>query len=54
MFTSQRKLYYEFLHPETAYGGDHKSEASRKNCDLKANRFTLDTADKTGRAEPGI
>jgi hypothetical protein len=49
--TARRKVLYEELHPETRHGGDH-SKASRKDCDLlPTNRFTADTASKTGRSE---
>jgi len=58
MLTDQRKRYYELLHPETAQGGDHKSESSRQFGDLKTasdtKRFTQDTADNTGNAERSV
>jgi len=52
VLTDHRKRYYELLHPETAHGGDRKS--SRQLGDLIENRFTQDTADKTGRAERSV
>lgn len=52
LFTKRRKAAYEALHPETVHGGDRKS--SRKVCDLNQDRFTSDTAAKTGRSERSI
>jgi ParB family chromosome partitioning protein len=52
---SRRKAIYEALHPETAHGGDRKSEKStRQNGDLNADRFSKDTADRTGKSERTI
>lgn len=62
---SRRKELYEFLHPETKHGGDHKSQelSSRRFGDLKghsknkempADRFTQATAAATGRAERSL
>ena len=57
---AKRKEIYERLHPETKQGGDRKSEkarrSSRKLCDLiePADRFTSDTAKRTGRSERAI
>ena len=44
-FTARRKQIYEALHPETRHGGDR---ASRQVGNLKDDRFTADTAAKTG------
>lgn len=48
--TARRKAIYLLLHPETAHGG----EASRKDCDLPAERFTLETAKAVGRSERAV
>jgi hypothetical protein len=51
---TRRKKLYEELYPETKGGGDRKSEkarSDRQNDDLKADRFTKDTASKTGKSE---
>ncbi|WP_286838159.1 hypothetical protein [Acidiphilium sp. 34-64-41] len=43
------------LHPETKHGGDHKSESSRQFGNLKsADRFTADTATRTGQSERAV
>lgn len=50
LFTNRRKEAYLALHPETANGGDRKSD--RKDCELnEVPRFTADTAAKTGNSE---
>ena len=49
LFTRRRKDAYEALHPEARHGGDRKTESSRQLGDL--NRFTADTAAKTGHSE---
>jgi len=52
LFTKRRKQAYEALHPETKHGGDR---ASRQVGDLKeADRFTADTAAKTGQSERAV
>lgn len=52
LFTRRRKEAYEALHPETRHGGER---ASRQVGDLKeTDRFTADTAAKTGRSERAI
>jgi ParB-like chromosome segregation protein Spo0J len=53
LFTKRRKELYEQLHPETRPGGDRRSTSSRKHCD-KVERFTADTAARTGRSERSI
>lgn len=53
MFTHRRKDAYEAKHPEARHGGDRRS--SRQVGDLNdADRFTADTAAKTGRSERAI
>lgn len=52
MHIGKRKEIYERQHPETKNGGDRKSD--RKNCDLKADRFTADTAKRTGKSERAV
>jgi hypothetical protein len=49
-FTQRRKDIYIALHPETRHGGER---ASRQVGDLQTetNRFTADTAVKTGQSE---
>lgn len=51
LFTRRRKEAYEALHPETRHGGDR---ASCQLGDLKSDRFTADTATKTGQSERTI
>jgi hypothetical protein len=53
LFTKRRKELYEQLHPETRPGGDRRSASSRKLCD-KVERFTADTAARTGRSERSV
>lgn len=52
MFTVERKRAYEAKHPETAHGGDRT--ASRQVGDLPSDRFTADTAAKTGTSERAV
>lgn len=55
LFTRRRKDAYEALHPETAHGAIGKGrEKSRKVCDSIQDRFTVDTAAKTGKHERTI
>ena len=49
LFMKHRKVAYEALHPEAKHGGDR-----RQFGDLKADRFTADTAAKTGRSERDV
>jgi ParB family transcriptional regulator, chromosome partitioning protein len=52
-FTTRRKQLYEATHPETRHGGDRT--ASRKLCGLTpTDRFTADTAARTGRSERAV
>lgn len=54
LFMARRKEIYLVKYPETAHGGDR---ASRKVCDLKADnakRFTVATAEATGRKERSV
>ena len=53
MFTARRKRLYVLLHPETALGENQHTRV-RQNGEPSPKRFTEDTAEKTGRAEPGI
>lgn len=50
--TAARKAIYEDEHQGTRHGGDRKS--SRQLGDLNVDRFTADTAAKTGRSERSI
>lgn len=52
LHVKERKRIYEDEHPEARHGGDRKS--SRQVGDLNADRFTADTAAKTGRSERSI
>jgi hypothetical protein len=47
----RRKEIYEALHPETKKGGDRKSNRQSGDLKKKAERFTKDTAAKTGVSE---
>lgn len=49
--TARRKAIYEELHPETRHGGDR---ASRQVGDLNPDRFTAETATRTGRSERAV
>lgn len=54
LFTKRRKEAYEALHPETKHGATLRqgsSSPSRKLCDSGADRFTADTAARTGQSE---
>ena len=55
LFTKRRKEAYEALHPETratSDGGDGRHKATRRQLgDDIANRFTADTASRTGQSE---
>jgi len=55
LFTRRRKEIYEALHPETKHG-TNQHESSRKICDSStgADRFSADTAAKTGRSERSV
>ncbi len=50
LFTQRRKDIYEALHPETRNGGDRRS-SDRQVGELKNDRFTADTAARTGQSE---
>ena len=56
MLTAQRKRFYELGHPETVHGATLKrgDAPSRKVCDSGTERFTQDTAEKTGKAERNV
>jgi hypothetical protein len=49
LFMKRRKEAYEALHPETRNGGDRRG-SDRQVGELKSDRFTADTAAKTGRS----
>jgi hypothetical protein len=53
LFTRRRKEAYEALHPETRAGGDRRSSDCQLG-DLKSERFTADTAIKTGQSERAV
>jgi ParB family chromosome partitioning protein len=53
LFTRRRKDIYEALHPETR-NGTNQHNRDRKLCEPSAERFTADTASKTGRSERAI
>ena len=52
-FTARRKEAYEALHPETKHGENQHSR-SRQVGDSTPERFTADTAAKTGQSERGV
>jgi hypothetical protein len=63
LFTARRKALYEALHPETRpvteRGGPGRGKNGRKVCDgtdgeTAKDRFTADTATKTGRSERAV
>jgi ParB family transcriptional regulator, chromosome partitioning protein len=51
LFTKRRKDAYEALHPETKHGGDRKSDQVANLATRSDDRFTADTAAKTGQSE---
>lgn len=55
---AERKQLYEEMHPETKNGGGAKGvrgKPDRKVCELdQPDRFTSDTATKTGRSERSV
>jgi ParB family transcriptional regulator, chromosome partitioning protein len=51
LFTKRRKEAYEALHPETRNGAKNEREELRQLGEVKAERFTSDTAKKTGQSE---
>ena len=52
MHVAERKNVYEKLHPETKHGQiGNGREKSRQVGDSTADRFTADTAQKTGTSE---
>ena len=51
MFSAKRKEAYLALHPETAHGGDRKSDQVAKSATCS---FAKDQADKTGRSERSV
>lgn len=56
MFTKRRKEAYETKHPETRHGAvgrNHESQ-SRQVGDSEPERFTVDTARKTGQSERAV
>ncbi|WP_174804375.1 ParB/RepB/Spo0J family partition protein [Martelella limonii] len=52
-FTAKRKAAYEALHPETAHGaiGGGHDQSRQLGDSAKADRFTADTAARTGQSE---
>lgn len=53
-FTKRRKEAYEALHPETKNGSNQHTRVSQIAKGSPADRFTLDTAKKTGQHEATI
>jgi ParB-like chromosome segregation protein Spo0J len=53
MHIGRRKAIYERKNPETKNGGDRRG-SDRKVCDLKNDRFTADTAKRTGKSERSV
>lgn len=52
---AERKQLYEVMHPETKNGAvGNGREKVRKLCEPTADRFTADTATKTGRSERSV
>jgi len=52
-FTRKRKLAYEALHPETRLGENQHTRV-RKLCEPTSDRFTADTAARTGKSERAV
>lgn len=51
LFTKRRKQAYEALHPETRHGENQHSRSCQIGDSTSAERFTADTAAKTGESE---
>lgn len=51
MFTARRKEAYEALHPETKNGANQHTRVRQVGEGSEADRFTADTAAKTGESE---
>ena len=51
MHTVRRKELYEIVHPATKHGGDRKSKESSGQVGHLNERFTKETAKKTGQSE---
>lgn len=54
MFTKRRKDAYEALHPETKHGANQHTRSPQVEDSTPADRFTLDTAKKTGVSEQSV
>lgn len=54
LFTARRKEAYEALHPETRNGENQHSRVRQVGEGTAADRFTADTASKTGESERTI
>jgi ParB family transcriptional regulator, chromosome partitioning protein len=48
---ARRKAIYESMHPETKLGANQHEGRVRQNGEPTTERFTKDTADKTGMSE---
>ncbi|OZB28217.1 hypothetical protein [Acidiphilium sp. 34-64-41] len=53
LFTQRRKEAYEALHPETKHG-ENQHTRSRQLGDSSTDRFTADTATRTGQSERAL
>ena len=51
LFTARRKEAYEALHPETKHGAIGDGHNQSRQVGDSAERFTADTARKTGQSE---
>jgi ParB family transcriptional regulator, chromosome partitioning protein len=54
LFTKRRKDAYEALHPETKHGANQHTRSPKVEDSSNVDRFTLDTAKKTGRSEQSV
>jgi hypothetical protein len=52
--TARRKAAYEALHPETKHGGNRRVSSAQVGHLNPVDRFTAETAAKTGRSETSI
>ena len=54
LFTKRRKEAYEALHPETKNGENQHTRVRQVGEATSADRFTADTAAKTGQSERAV
>jgi len=53
-FTAERKRWYEVRHPETKHGAVGRAGKGRQDGDSSSERFTAETAARTGKSERSV